>query len=364
MEPITSLIEEDEDDESEMEAIALSTPPMILELPDSSTQKQQHSRNNSLSTKSQSLTEFVASIKLKSRAVTRALEKKLLRRCDCTGEGRSSRGSGARIYQVWPGNNVFFFHGKLIFGPDPKGLLLTTFSIAISSWVSAIYNIDDDSLPHSLVTRLFSLLLALIVLVNLFLASAFDPGIIPRSNQPPLPFNETDSSNITRTSTENRIYRPPRSCHCDICGNCVEKFDHHCLWIGQCVALRNYRRFLAFIFSALVFFFYVFAISCWRIHGRMVARQSGFMGMVKDCPETLALLAFSFAAIWFLGSLAGFHLYLIAVNQTAYENFRQSYNSSMNPYDRGILSNVKEALFAPVSPSAVDFHAQVSQESV
>lgn len=87
------------------------------------------------------------------------------------------------------------------------------------------------------------------VLVNLVLVSATDPGIIPRNDQAPV--EEVGTSDRTRTKrvTVNgvemklkycricKIFRPPRSCHCAVCDNCVEKFDHHCPWIGQCIAL-------------------------------------------------------------------------------------------------------------------------------
>lgn len=118
---------------------------------------------------------------------------------------------------------------------------------------------------------------------------------------------------------------------------------------------------------------------------------SGLLEMLMNRPETLALVSFSFADIWFLAGLAIFHVYLIAINQvslfrlalindlhvlttvgfggfhffssgvmqTAYENFRQRYADSQNPYDEGIQSNFKNALFAPLRPSRVDFRAEV-----
>ncbi|KAL4359685.1 hypothetical protein AHAS_Ahas08G0102100 [Arachis hypogaea] len=209
------------------------------------------------------------------------------------------------------------------------------------------------------------------VLVNLIQVSTTDPGIIPRNNeQETLELEKAGTSDGTRSkkATINgvevklkycrvcKIFRPPRSSHCAICDNCVERYDHHCPWVGQCIGLRNCRSYMALVISGLIFFVYIFAFSCWILHRKNV---HGFIGMVKTCPETLALAALAFNAIGFLGALAIYHVYLIAINQTAYENFRQRYVGSKNPYDRGILSNFKEAFFAAVPLPRVDFRAEV-----
>jgi len=47
------------------------------------------------------------------------------------------------------------------------------------------------------------------------------------------------------------LWRPPGVSHCSTCKHCFWRFDHHCIFIGNCVALRNHRFFaLALVLGA------------------------------------------------------------------------------------------------------------------
>uniref|UniRef100_A0A667XUA9 Palmitoyltransferase n=1 Tax=Myripristis murdjan TaxID=586833 RepID=A0A667XUA9_9TELE len=41
-----------------------------------------------------------------------------------------------------------------------------------------------------------------------------------------------------------KVKRPPRAGHCRTCGSCVQRLDHHCIWINSCVGQANHRSFL------------------------------------------------------------------------------------------------------------------------
>ena len=38
-----------------------------------------------------------------------------------------------------------------------------------------------------------------------------------------------------------------RSLHCLVCQKCVDEFDHHCFWVGNCIGKKNYKLFLVFL---------------------------------------------------------------------------------------------------------------------
>ena len=90
-------------------------------------------------------------------------------------------------------------------------------------------------------------------LIFLLIASFSDPGILERfSTRDEIPRKHIKivqggfMRNYRYCST-CCIIRPPRSTHCGDCNNCVERFDHHCPWIGNCAGKRNYKFFYFFL---------------------------------------------------------------------------------------------------------------------
>jgi len=48
------------------------------------------------------------------------------------------------------------------------------------------------------------------------------------------------------------VIRTNRSRHCSICNQCVERFDHHCPWVNNCVGTKNHHYFIMFLVSVVV----------------------------------------------------------------------------------------------------------------
>ncbi|XP_028761391.1 probable protein S-acyltransferase 4, partial [Neltuma alba] len=294
-----------------------------------------------------------------------------------------------RLYQVWRGNNKFFCGGRLVFGPDAGSIFLTIFLIVgpVIAFCVKIY-LKSRSLETADVRFWYSImivgsLLAVLDLTFLLLTSGRDPGIVPRNSRPPEMDEEFDmhstsmewingsTPRLKLPRTKDVIvnghkvkvkfcdtcllYRPPRSSHCSICNNCVERFDHHCPWVGQCIGIRNYRFFVMFISTSTILCIYVFVFSCINLaqgdisFGKRIASD-----YVSDF-----LVVYCFIAVWFVGGLTIFHFHLICTNQTTYENFRYRYDKRGNPYHMGMLGNINETFCSTIPASRNNFRSFV-----
>ncbi|XP_010482306.1 PREDICTED: probable protein S-acyltransferase 9 [Camelina sativa] len=298
-----------------------------------------------------------------------------------------------RVFEAWKGSNKFLFGGRLIFGPDVWSLPFTILLIVTPVCFFSVFvatHLRQELLPNNAghAFLVAGVLLTVFVLILLFITSARDPGIVPRNMHPPeeeLCYDTTISSDGRQTPTVQiprtkevmvygvpvrvkycdtcMLYRPPRCSHCSICNNCVERFDHHCPWVGQCIGVRNYRYFFMFVSSATLLCIYLFSMSALYVKVMMDNHQGTVWRAMRESPWAVLLMIYCFISLWFVGGLTGFHLYLITTNQTTYENFRYRSDNRINVYNRGCSNNFFEIFCSKGKPSRNDFRAFIKEES-
>ncbi|CAL0322881.1 unnamed protein product [Lupinus luteus] len=294
-----------------------------------------------------------------------------------------------RLYQVWKGNNKFLFGGRLVFGQDASSLFLTTLLIggpAITFCVRMLLKIEEHDPLYNHCVLIGGAFLTILNFIFLFMTSGRDPGIVPRNSHPPESEEALDVNTPSMEWVNNKtpnlklprvkdvivnghtvkvkfcdtclLYRPPRASHCSICNNCVQKFDHHCPWVGQCIGARNYPFFVLFVSSSTLLCIYVFAFS-WV---NLLRHEGRLWSIMSHDIVSVVLIVYCFIAVWFVGGLTVFHLYLISTNQTTYENFRYRYDKKENPYTKGITANFKELSCSKIPSPSINFRSLVTEE--
>jgi palmitoyltransferase ZDHHC9/14/18 len=203
----------------------------------------------------------------------------------------------------------------------------------------------------------------------MFITAFSDPGLIPRRESKEIKNNPHFSEFRLMKIIQNgypRIYkfcptclvvRPLRSTHCGDCNNCVERFDHHCPWIGSCVGKRNYKYFYTFIVLLNILTVYMIAFSLAHISIYAQNRVRAFNGLVElyqaniiamslnETIVSLFLVIFGLLSMIFTTGLLIYHTNLVINNLTTKDEINGTYDNEMgNPWNQGCLKNYKRIM--------------------
>ncbi|KAM3614303.1 uncharacterized protein V6R79_012472 [Siganus canaliculatus] len=287
-----------------------------------------------------------------------------------------------RKWEVFPGKNRFFCDGRIILARQSGVLPLTLGLIVVTCGL--FFAFDCPFLVEHLTVFIPVIggVLFVFVVIALLRTSFTDPGILPRATPDEAADVEkqidTSGSSTYRPPPRTKeilinqqvvklkycftckTFRPPRTSHCSLCDNCVERFDHHCPWVGNCVGKRNYRFFYSFIIS--LSFLTSFIFGCVITHITLRSQSTkGIVQAIQESPASVVELVICFFSIWSILGLSGFHTYLVASNLTTNEDIKGSWSSkrsaeeSGNPYSyNSIVTNCCATLCGPMPPSLID----------
>ncbi|XP_027459331.1 palmitoyltransferase ZDHHC14 isoform X4 [Mirounga angustirostris] len=244
-----------------------------------------------------------------------------------------------RKWEVFPGRNKFFCNGRIMMARQTGVFYLTLILILVTSGLFFAFDCPYLAVKITPAIPVVGGILFFFVMGTLLRTSFSDPGVLPRATP-------DEAADLERQ---------------------IERFDHHCPWVGNCVGKRNYRFFYMFILSLsfLTVFIFAFVIT----HVILRSQQTGFLNALKDSPASVLEAVVCFFSVWSIVGLSGFHTYLISSNQTTNEDIKGSWSNkrgkeNYNPYSYGnIFTNCCVALCGPISPSLIDRRGYIQPDT-
>jgi len=144
----------------------------------------------------------------------------------------------------------------LITGPNLLYPALSFFLINAPATLSDIFPLRELSESYNYLILAAGIVLQVLSSLFLILTAFREPGVIPNreflrdTRKRAIDYIDNRHNNWLIVYHQNfmklkycytcEIYRPPRAIHCDDCNSCIQRLDHHCPWVGNCVGKRNY----------------------------------------------------------------------------------------------------------------------------
>ena len=272
--------------------------------------------------------------------------------------GKPSRQTKLDLNRIY-GLNKIICKNKIIVGDKFYAMFLTFFIFTIPYLLSIIFFLKSGPLElyQNIIYIIILSLLYIIHIYSMIKGGCSDPGILPRQNKDL--YYETNKTNMKyRISGHIQrvnycyscyLFRPPRTSHCAICDNCVERFDHHCLWLGTCIGKRNYKYFYSLLGSLNInaIFQIIYCIIALNLEVKRIKdkENKGYSFIIIIGCIILYNLLF---LIIFIGKLFILHTYLVFKGMTFYEYTKEKlkiYPEGMNIYDKYKLFSNKCILF-------------------
>ncbi|KAM6407621.1 palmitoyltransferase ZDHHC4 [Rhynochetos jubatus] len=217
------------------------------------------------------------------------------------------------------------------------------------------------------------------------LCSRANPGIITRSNHASLvkiyPYDGVLFQKGTVCPVCS-LEKPARSKHCSFCSVCVHRFDHHCVWLNNCIGAFNAKYFFLYLLTLTAMAATVAVITAAFLiqvvllsnmmqgsyvddqgHERAVEMLFLVQHLFLTFPRIVFMLGFVVLLTLVLGAYCCFTLYLALTNQTSNEWSKsrrygcsgrrtlQPHDSRVgykNIYSKGTWRNFKE-IFKPLT---------------
>ena len=119
---------------------------------------------------------------------------------------------------------------------------------------------------------IFSLIylsISFLLFILFFILSFSDPGTL-LNNQYKNMLDIIEHNELLEDFCPNCLIKINyRTKHCIICEKCVDEFDHHCFWVGNCIGKNNFSLFFGFLIYIILNTVFNFLITTYYVLNEM-----------------------------------------------------------------------------------------------
>lgn len=217
--------------------------------------------------------------------------------------------------------NGLYFEGRLTYILGYQIPIAHLLFVTTCLYMFKLYTFPMLNASMALTTGiLFS---SLAVYLSTIIAVMSDPGAVANNSNLRCIFPNNQliffDGNTCKTC---KLAKPGRSKHCSHCDKCFLLFDHHCLWINNCVAYYNFKWFLLYLVCHIQFLVFGVIMCDRALHSQVSSRWGYFRVMKHTNYANRVTGAFlSICAIFsvVVALFAGLHVYYLYLGVTTNE---------------------------------------------
>ncbi|KAI5950902.1 SWF1 [Candida jiufengensis] len=176
---------------------------------------------------------------------------------------------------------LIFILGWLI----PLGYLAVVTVCFYQFWIKTFPIIESTT---STLSYYYIILSMFVIYLSTVIAMFSDPGSINATSLKTYPYEPNQliffNNNLCSTC---KIVKPARSKHCSVCNKCYLLYDHHCIWINNCIGYYNYKWFLLYLVVNINMLGYGFIV-CFKAINLQLTNYtlSGFWNLITRTNDT------------------------------------------------------------------------------
>lgn len=235
----------------------------------------------------------------------------------------------------WKGNHYLCCKRRIYIGPKFYFGLLTEVYLIIYSLLFFNFILIENNRKYTYFNYILHIFLLIILIIFDNLCIFSNPGALPIQKNIVTNNKAINSIYINDSNNEKDyfyyvkgvrfrikfcstclLFRSINTSHCRICNICINNFDHHCPWVGNCIGGLNYNYFIIFVLVLNIKIYYIIIITIddYITAKEIISNLNLHLDLDKKLSLTtekymnIVIISLSIIKILFVSTLIIFHL--------------------------------------------------------